>query len=246
MKRTVKISLITVISLLIGIVFISALFILKMKSETSNMKPLKTGELNNGIIAVNDSIVNMYLIKGDDAYIAVDAGNNNGNIKKQLAELKIDPLKVSAVFLTHSDSDHVAALELFKNAVIYISKDEEQMVNGEKARFAIFHNKIKSQYTTLQDGQEVMLPGLIIYCILTPGHTPGSMCYLVNGQYLFTGDTLSLRHGKVDIFNKFFNMDSEKQKEVIKKLARLKGITHMYTAHHGMTDNYSKAFEMWK
>jgi hypothetical protein len=40
--------------------------------------------------------------------------------------LKRGLISSAAVFLTHSDVDHIAACSLFENAVIYLSKAEEQ------------------------------------------------------------------------------------------------------------------------
>ncbi len=39
------------------------------------------------------------------------------------------------------------------------------------------------------DGEEISVGGRTVKAIYTPGHTPGSTCYLVGG-YLFSGDTL--------------------------------------------------------
>lgn len=41
----------------------------------------------------------------------------------------------------------------------------------------------------LADGQELALGELTVRVLHTPGHTPGSVCYLIGGN-LFTGDTL--------------------------------------------------------
>ena len=41
----------------------------------------------------------------------------------------------------------------------------------------------------LEDNEEIIIRDVSIKCMLTPGHTKGSMCYLLNNQ-LFTGDTL--------------------------------------------------------
>ena len=49
---------------------------------------------------------------------------------KNLEKLNINPDKITAAFLTHTDSDHVGTLELFKNADIYISKEEEKMMTS--------------------------------------------------------------------------------------------------------------------
>jgi glyoxylase-like metal-dependent hydrolase (beta-lactamase superfamily II) len=69
------------------------------------------------------------------------------------------------------------------------------------------------------------------------------MCYIVDDQYLFTGDTMSLMNGRAGIFSDFFNMDSAIQKESIRRIGALPGIAYVFTAHHGITDDYRKAFE---
>lgn len=81
--------------------------------------------------------------------------------------------------------------------------------------------------------------------ILTPGHTPGAMCYLVNGRFLFTGDTMSLKDGRAGLFNDLFNMDSEQQKISLHKLKNVPEVKTIFSAHYGLTDNPKRAFEYW-
>ena len=42
---------------------------------------------------------------------------------------------------------------------------------------------------TLHDGDSLDVGSLKVHVLHTPGHTPGSVCFLVKGN-LFTGDTL--------------------------------------------------------
>ena len=162
-----------------------------------------------------------------------------------MEKLNIDHQKVVAVFLTHSHADHVGALELFKNATIYISREEEQMINRQTSRFSIFKNKLNYDYELVEDNQIINISDLKIKGILTPGHTPGSMCYLINDKYLFTGDTMSLKSGNVDVFNDFFNMDTITQRKSLKKLTGFPEVKYIFTAHYGFTDNYKKALKNW-
>jgi hydroxyacylglutathione hydrolase len=210
------------------------------------MSALPTQKLNNDICAVNDVYVNMYLIKGKTKYIAVDAGKDIKTIDMEMKKLAIDKKDVIALFLTHTDSDHTAATDYLTDATIYLSKAEEQMVNGTKKRMLFFHNKLNRKYTTLENGQVTTIDGLSVQAILTPGHTPGSTCYLIDGKYLFTGDNLSLQNGRAEVFSKVFNMDSETQKISLEKLAQLTQVKFIYTAHHGYTDDFAKAFESSK
>ena len=81
-----------------------------------------------------------------------------------------------------------------------------------------------------------------VRAIATPGFTPGSMSYLVNEAILFTGDTFRLSEGKVlSPFYRFLNMDTEQQKESIRKLASLKQVKMACTAHTKYTSDWIKA-----
>ncbi len=80
----------------------------------------------------------------------------------------------------------------------------------------------------------------------TPGHTPGSLCYLVDGRWLFTGDTISLKEGKAGPFVERFNMDTPTEVVSIGKLAKLQGVEAVFTAHHGFTKDFQGAFAAWR
>ena len=144
--------------------------------------------------------------------------------------------------MTHSDADHVAAVKDFNNATVYLPELEVQMIDGSTSRFLFFKNSLDVDYEILQNGQKFTFDNLNIECISTPGHTPGSMSFLVNGNYLFVGDSLSLVDGKVGLFNDFFNMDSESQAVSLNQLAKLRGITHIFSAHYGFAETNSATF----
>lgn len=233
--------------LLVGVIIpLFTFYLIRFLAETAKMAALDTGEVLKGIYSIDNGFVNLFLIKSPNGYIAIDAGNSAGKIEKEMKKLNIDQDEVLAVLLTHTDSDHVAGINLFVKAKVYLSKAEEQMINGKTSRALIFKNKLEREYELLDDNQELVLDGIHIECILTPGHTPGSMCYLVNDNHLFTGDTISLKNGKAGLFNEFFNMDSEKQKESIKKLSKLTRVQNVITAHYGFSNNYQEVFSDYK
>jgi len=237
------------IKALIGVGIVVALFLIffiftmvKSQAEYKKMTPSDTQEIIPGIYSIKNDYVNFYCIKNGDKYIAVDAGLDNELSQSEFKKMGINPEDVSTVLLTHTDYDHVAALKLFKNAKVYLSDQEEQMINGKTHRQLIFGNKIDSTYQLLHDGQVLNVSDLDIKCILTPGHTPGSMSYLIGGKYFFSGDAFSLKDGKAQLFNESFNMDSNTQKESIEKLKGLSGVEYIFTGHYGYTDNYKLAF----
>lgn len=241
MKR----GLIIIGAILLVVVLAGVAYVGVFQYETGKMTPLESQEIIEDVYVIQDSFVNMFLIKRDDRYIAFDAGNDADHIRQELDRLNINEEEVTAVFLTHTDADHTAALSLFQNATIYISTAEEQMIDGRTPRFLFVHNAFEYRPELLEDGQIIDVSGLKVQGILTPGHTPGAMVYLVDDKYLFVGDTMSLQDGKVALFNDFFNMDSETQQASLKNLADLPGVEYVFTAHYGLTDDYTTAFAAW-
>jgi len=242
MKKIVKKTLILVGSIVLLPLALTAIRIIQIKSDLGRMAPLETGEVVKGVYSLKDSRVNMYLVKTSNTCIAIDAGNDTENIRKELKRMNVNPADVAAVFLTHSDADHVGALDLFQKARIYLSKQEVQMIDGSKSRFLVFKNQLKFVYTVLDDNETIHIDSLKIMAVSTPGHTPGSMCYVVDGQYLFTGDSMGLRSGKADIFSKTINMDNKTQRESMQKLASLTRVKYIFTAHHGYSDSFDNVF----
>jgi glyoxylase-like metal-dependent hydrolase (beta-lactamase superfamily II) len=229
-----------------GVVLLGLGYLLVARLITRGMSPVETGEPVKNVYSVKDSFVNLYLVKNGEHYVAIDAGNDKSTVQQELKKLNIGPDKITVVLLTHTDRDHVAGIPLFKKADIYLSKQEEQMLSGKKSRFLVFVNKIDSKLYKLIDDQQIMnIGGMKIQGFLTPGHTPGSMCYLVNDTLLFTGDALRLTRGKVDTFYSFFNMDTEKATQSIAKIIRIPGVRYLFTAHNGYTDNFNSATKDW-
>jgi hydroxyacylglutathione hydrolase len=242
MNKTLKFVLITAGILIVILVLIAVGFGVKMKSEIKKMHVIETKEIVQNVYSVKNSFVNMFLIKDSDNYIAIDAGADAKVIKNELNTLKIDTSKIVAVFLTHGDGDHTAALSTFKNAKIYLAREEEQMINGKTAKMMGVHNKIsRSDYSLIDDGQKLSVGKTEVVCILTPGHTPGSMSYLINGKYLFVGDAFGLKDGKVTKPNSFFSKDMKTAIESFGKINNLPDAEYIFTAHTGFSNDYKNA-----
>ncbi len=205
------------------------------------MTPVNTGEIVPDVFAVREQYVNFFLVRGASGVIAFDAGINPDSVRKEMGKLWLDPADVEAVFLTHGDSDHAAGLAAFTNAVVYLGDQEEQMINGQTARFLFIRNKPIGPHERIGDSETVEAAGLKVTVIHTPGHTPGAVCYLVNGSLLFTGDTMRLKDGKAAVFSRAINMDNEKQEQSLRKLAGLTDVRVVFTAHFGFTDDFDKA-----
>ncbi len=242
MNKIVKRILIVTGVVIIILALVMGGFMMKMNSEKKKMNVIETKEVVHNIYTIKDSFVNMFLVKDSDKFIAIDAGNDINVINNELQKLGIDPDKVVAIFLTHTDGDHVAAISLFKNAKLYLSRDEEQMINGKTARALRMHNKISTKSYNLVDDQQILKIGnLSIQGILTPGHTTGSMSYLVNDSCLFVGDAFGLKKGKVDKPNAFFTGDMNRAILSFNKIRNLPHATYLFTAHNGFSNDYKNA-----
>jgi glyoxylase-like metal-dependent hydrolase (beta-lactamase superfamily II) len=164
-----------------------------------------------------------------------------------LARFDLRPADVTHVFLSHGDCDQVAVLASFENARVFMSADEEQMLNGKQARaLGLIHNDpLKVKHERVRDGPEVRAGSATVRCLATPGHTPGSLSFLLDGRILYTGDNLRLERGRVKPFVSRFNLDEPTQVESIHRLARLRGVTLLLTAHTGDTRDVEAAFRGW-
>lgn len=201
------------------------------------IKPIKTQKITDNVYAVRTLISNFYIYTDGKDTICFDTGYVPVLIKSELRKINISPDSVSHIFLTHSDYDHVGGIKLMKNGQVHISADEEQMVTFKKPRLLIMFNKrIKREYTLLNDGDITLIGKIKVQAITTPGHTPGSMSYLVNDSILFSGDTLSIRKGQIKPFFWLQNMSTNTQKESIKKLLKINNIKLICTGHSGFID----------
>jgi len=88
-------------------------------------------------------------------------------------------LEVRAILNTHDHPDHTAAngryAALYKAVVVAPRKDAAGLPAAPGR--------------AVEDGETVGVDGFSVKVLHTPGHTPGSSCFLV-GDYLFSGDTL--------------------------------------------------------
>jgi len=88
-------------------------------------------------------------------------------------------LKVEAILTTHGHSDHIEALDSVKAAlgVPALLHRADLVIAG------------RAFDGPLEDGQEIEVGTFMIHVLHTPGHTPGSVCFVVEPS-IFSGDTL--------------------------------------------------------
>ena len=119
-----------------------------------------------------------------------------GEEEKISALIEEEDVKVKYILNTHGHADHVLANQRLKqrlSAPTCMHELDDQFFSQKDARqesskeFGLLPSEPVD--IKLKDGNILEVGTLKIEVIHTPGHTPGSVCYLVNGD-LFTGDTL--------------------------------------------------------
>jgi hydroxyacylglutathione hydrolase len=121
---------------------------------------------------------NCYVVfsKGSKQAVIIDPGVEDPRIADFITERG---LAVKAVLNTHDHPDHTAAngryAALYQAVVVAPGPDAKRLTPPPGR--------------TVGDGEALRFEGFSVGTLHTPGHTPGSTCFLV-GDYLFSGDTL--------------------------------------------------------
>ena len=152
-------------------------------------------------------------------------------LEPKLSELK---LKIEYVLLTHCHFDHVAGVAgLQKLGAKVICLAEEKPLFGTSADVYDLFGAVRESFSidkTVQDGEKFELCGISFEAIHTPGHTAGSVCYLVKDgdkKHLFVGDTLFENSiGRTD----FPTGDIGQMRKSLKKLKELEDMP-VYSGH---------------
>ncbi|MDO4515695.1 MAG: MBL fold metallo-hydrolase [Bacillota bacterium] len=174
---------------------------------------------------------NCYLLEDPDskACAVIDPGDNANGIDR---ELRKDGLSLTMILITHGHFDHVLGvpglLAKWPDIPVYVHKQE---VNWEGQGDQYMLLGPVSNIKTVGEGDVIDFSGHAIQVLHTPGHSPGSVCYLV-GDILFAGDTLFAGScGRTD----FVGGSVSQILMSLKRLAQLKGNPRVCPGHDRLT-----------
>jgi hydroxyacylglutathione hydrolase len=143
---------------------------------------LVLSEIEQVTVSMDGFDVNSYVVHAPEGDVIVDAGAEPEKI------LDATRAPVAAILVTHGHADHVNALEFVRRqtgAPVYMHPaDAEGKVEG---------------YEPLEDGRVLDLAGLGIRVFHTPGHSPGSVTFVVGDDQIVGDLILPGSVGRTDI-----------------------------------------------
>ena len=138
--------------------------------------------------------------EGGQECIVIDPGAEANRIRKHVGDRKI-----AAILLTHGHFDHIGAVrELMEPGTKLVIHGLDAPMLGDpelNASAGLIARKVTAPEATdlVKEDDEPEFAGLKVKVLHTPGHTPGSVCYEIEGE-LFTGDTLfRFGYGRTDL-----------------------------------------------
>ena len=172
---------------------------------------------------------NCYIVwEADGQAVVIDPGAQAGRI---LDEADAAGVRVRAVLLTHVHFDHILAAREIMNAtgaeLLVPAGDEPALTSPARSLLAMFLPGCRYDLQAdrlLADGDTVTVGGLTLTVMHTPGHTPGSSCYI--GDTLFAGGA-----GRTD----FPGGDEAALRRSLKRLAALEGDYRVFPGHEEST-----------
>ena len=133
---------------------------------------------------------NTYILENEGRCVIIDPGYAPDTILRFLAQRD---LTANAIMLTHGHFDHVGAVEKILEATgcrLWLSeKDWQQGADPASLSFYPLANHNLPNMRFFAEGDEISAADMTFTVLETPGHTPGSVCLLIENA-LFTGDTL--------------------------------------------------------
>ncbi len=188
---------------------------------------------------------NCYLIEDSGQALIVDPSAAAAAI---LRRLQADGCEPVGILLTHGHFDHIMSIDTLREAVpdlpvLIHSADAPMLTDGDKNAFATFFGKERAWAPAdrfLEAGTEISCGHITLRVIHTPGHSPGSVCFLCEEEgILFSGDTLFADNiGRCDLWGGSFPT-------LRRSLAALRDLPSTLTIYpgHGDTNRLGRALD---
>ncbi len=142
-------------------------------------------------------------------------------VEKVMRVVEQEGLKVKGLLVTHGHTDHTNGVEdmmNLTNAKVYMHKAEAE-----------FFKWVSTDLVKVESGDTLQLGDITLTFLHTPGHTPGSQCFLLQGN-LISGDTLFVGGcGRCDIPG---GSPEQMYDSLVNRLMRLEPGTTLFPGHN--------------
>jgi glyoxylase-like metal-dependent hydrolase (beta-lactamase superfamily II) len=193
-----------------------------------------------------------WLVPTPHGVLLVDTGMDPAAtaILDELARRGQGPDDVHTVLLTHGHVDHVSGGPRFPRARVLVGEADARMATGEEAStslasriFGLFLQRgVGKAPEPVDDGHVETIDGVVVRAIAVPGHTRGSVAWVV-GDVLFSGDAC-MNAGPDGVAPSPWFVD-ESFDLATASIARLAGagLDRMADGHVGVTEGAADAIE---
>jgi len=157
-----------------------------------------------------------YVVADDENKVAAIV-DPSWDLNKIFEVLEKNKWHVEMIINTHNHFDHVVGNEeVAARTGARLIQHEQSSLDGE--------------HISVSDGEIVKLGQIKIKVLHTPGHSNESICLLINGKFILTGDTLFVEGcGRVDLAGGDVN---EMYDSLYNKLSRLDETLTVYPGHN--------------
>ena len=180
---------------------------------------------------------NTWVVRGSGAScVVVDPGFLGIEETERMMET-LRGLKPEAVLLTHGHMDHiygVAEMQRRFGVPVYMSPEDVRTMEyyDRVAKWGLPVADRSFGITPVADGQTVEAAGMVFKVIGTPGHSPGSVCWLCeDAGVMFTGDTLFA--GAIGRTDLIYGEYDDEIRSIMEKLVVLDGDIRIFPGHGG-------------
>ena len=183
---------------------------------------------NAYIVGCPDTKEGVIIDPGDEAERIADEARNMG-------------VTIKEILATHAHIDHIGAVQALKdklNVPFRIHKNEEVLVKAYDQQCRMFGIQFGSEPGIdgfLEEGDEIPIGNLKARVLLTPGHSPGGICFLFESSpsRIIVGDTLFMGSiGRTDLIGGDMKTLIGNIKN---KILTLPEDTEVYSGHGPMT-----------
>ncbi|OMP66301.1 MBL fold metallo-hydrolase [Domibacillus epiphyticus] len=205
-----------------------------MKAWSEYLEPIKVGDLIGGgsiyqFVRLGKGCLS-YLIESEGNGAVIDT-NRMLETYEQFAEEH--GIRITHLLDTHLHADHISggrALAEKLGGTYYLPPNDAEDLNFD--------------YSPIQDGDIIYVGSSMIKAVYSPGHTIGSTSFIIDDQYLLTGDILFIDSiGRPDLAGKAGDWVGDLRETLYERYKELKGELLVLPAHfmgiNEMKDNGS-------